>query len=64
VERQVTQPPQSTERLTVDVALGNAARLLRNAEAETNLALMERIEKLADSWIGIAGLLVGRERDA
>jgi hypothetical protein len=47
---------------TVELALANAARLLHNAESETNLALMERLEKLADSWIGIASMLVARER--
>lgn len=48
--------------MTSDEALANAARLLHAAEAETNLALMERLEKLADSWIGIAGQLMERER--
>ncbi|MGH3319868.1 MAG: hypothetical protein ACRDN9_06735 [Streptosporangiaceae bacterium] len=43
-------------------AIHNAARLLDAAEAETNLALMERLEKLADSWIGLAHLLHERER--
>lgn len=46
-----------------DQALINAARLLREAELErTNLALAERLEKLADSWISIAGLQRERER--
>lgn len=53
----VVAPPP----LTVDVALGNAARLLAFAEGETNLAAMERMEKLADSWTAIASLLVHRE---
>jgi len=48
--------------LTVDSALANAARLLHNAELITDLALMERLEKLADSWINVAGLLVNREQ--
>ena len=40
-----------------------AARLLHEAEMErTNTVLMERLEKLADSWIAIAGLLNERER--
>lgn len=56
--------PQQTQPLTVDTALANAARLLHNAEVETNLALMERVEKLADSWIAIAGWLLQRDRDA
>ena len=61
-----SQPPSqpTVERITVDVALTNAARLLHHAEAETNLATMERIEKLADSWISMASLLAQRERDA
>jgi hypothetical protein len=49
--------------VTADTAMANAARLLRNAELETNLAVMERLEKLADSWIGIASMLAQRERD-
>lgn len=48
--------------MTFDEAIGNAARLLQNAEGETNLALMERLEKLADSWISIANLIRERER--
>lgn len=49
--------------LTCDGALGNAARLLHEAELErSNLALVERLEKLADSWISIANLLRERER--
>lgn len=54
----------STEALTVQVALANAARLLRDAEIETNLAMMERVEHLADSWLSMAALLAQRERDA
>lgn len=54
---------QTTTPLTVDTALQNAARLLRNAELETNHVLMERIEKLADSWVSIAALLAQRDRD-
>lgn len=47
---------------TVDSAVANAARLLCAAEMETNLAVMERIEKLADSWVSIAMLLLQREQ--
>lgn len=54
----------SDEPITVEVAIQSAARLLRNAEVELNLALMERLEKLADSWLGVAALLLQRERDA
>ena len=58
------QPQQQTDPVTFTMAIDNAARLLRNAEGETNLPLMERIEKLADSWISVAGLLLQRDRDA
>lgn len=51
-----------TETMTSQSALANAARLLRNAELETNLALMERLEHLADSWLAIASMLVVTER--
>lgn len=47
---------------TSQEALGNAARLLRAAEMETNLALMERLEALADSWVDVARLAMDRER--
>lgn len=49
--------------MTCTEAVENAARLLHEAEMErTNTVLMERLEKLADSWIAIAGLLNERER--
>ncbi len=47
--------------LTMTEALANAARLLHNAETETNLPLMEQLGHLADIWVGIAGLLHDRE---
>jgi hypothetical protein len=50
-----------TEQVTTDIALGSAVRLLRNAELETDLKRMERMEKLADSWIAIAALCHRRE---
>ncbi len=46
---------------TCDEALINAARLLRNAEGETDRHLMERYEKLADSWLSLAGIQRDRE---
>lgn len=52
------QPP---EPVTPDIALQNAARLLRAAELETNLALMERLDELATSWLSLAHLLMERE---
>jgi hypothetical protein len=49
--------------VTFDQALDNAARLLAEAELETgNLPRMERLEKLADSWIAIASQIRERER--
>lgn len=42
---------------TMESALANAARLLMNAELETNLAAMERLEGLADSWLAMARML-------
>lgn len=48
--------------MTTDEALENAVRLLQAAEIETDLAKMERYEKLADSWIAVANLLNDRER--
>jgi len=59
----MSETPQDTSTTTVDSAIANAARILRNAEMETNLALMERLERIADSWVAIAGLLAQRERD-
>lgn len=50
------------EVVTPDAALANAVRLLQWAESETDLVKMERLEKLADSWIGIARLLTEREQ--
>lgn len=47
---------------TSDEALCNAARLLRAAEVETNLPLMERLEALADSWLSVARIALERDR--
>lgn len=64
-EGQAASPAQSAKSaLTCDGALANASRLLQAAEIETNLPLMERLEKLADSWVTIAALLQQRERDS
>ncbi|MCX4827176.1 hypothetical protein OG746_26720 [Streptomyces sp. NBC_01016] len=52
------QPPP----MTPEAAIENAARLLRHAEGETNLVLMERLDDLAGSWLGMANLLMERER--
>lgn len=48
--------------MTSDEALDNAARLLRNAEVETDRVLMERLTGIADSWVVIAQLLAEKER--
>lgn len=55
------QPPAPTP--TVDSAIGNAARLLRAAEVETNLPLMERLDELAATWLSLAHLLMERGAD-
>ncbi|MGW0495054.1 hypothetical protein ACWD0Z_06325 [Streptomyces sp. NPDC003007] len=52
---------QVPEPVTPDAAIENAARLLRAAEVETNLALMERLDELATSWLSLAHLLMERE---
>lgn len=55
--------PQHQEQVTIESAFGHAARLLAEAELElTNMQRMERLEKLADSWISIASWLIQRER--
>jgi hypothetical protein len=62
----MSEPPPTAPvpaELTSRAALANAARLLDNAELETNLPLMERLEKLADSWISIASMLNSFERE-
>lgn len=50
-------PMPAAAPVTFESALGHAARLLLHAELETNLPLMERLERLADSWIAIARTL-------
>lgn len=47
--------------ITPAAAIENAARLLRAAEVETNLPLMERLDELAASWLSLAHLLLERE---
>ncbi|MFJ6540513.1 hypothetical protein ACIQMP_07695 [Streptomyces sp. NPDC091385] len=54
--------PVVNEPVTVDMALKNAARLLRNAEVITDHALMLRTESLADSWVAIARTVIERDR--
>ena len=41
---------------TCDEAVANAARLLRNAEVTTDLALVERLDEMALTWVRIAEL--------
>lgn len=57
----MSEQPVAAE-ITVEGAIECAARLLRAAEMETNHTLMERYEKLADSWVSLAGLLIAREQ--
>ena len=60
----ITTGKTGTETVpTIDIAMANASRLLHAAEIETNHSTMERLEKLADSWVSIAGMLIARERD-
>lgn len=47
--------------MTFEQAIENAARILQAAETITDLALMERYEKLADSWLSLANLIRERE---
>lgn len=54
--------PPAAEPVTTDGALANASRLLHNAEMVTDLAFMQRLESLADSWISIARTLLERDR--
>ncbi|NRQ35993.1 hypothetical protein HII36_29790 [Nonomuraea sp. NN258] len=48
--------------MSPDEAIENAARVLRNAEGETNLATMERLNELADTWLAMGALLLQRDR--
>lgn len=48
---------------TSDQALEHAAQLLEKAEVEiTNVALMERYDELACSWLTLANLPMEKER--
>lgn len=49
-------------RPTAEQALDNAARLLEAAELETNLAVMERYDELACTWLTYAGIVVEVDR--
>lgn len=40
-----------------DEAIGNAARLLREAELESDLHRMERLDEIAATWTTVAGLI-------
>lgn len=52
---------ERTDQITVAEAVNNAARLLRHAELETNLATIERLADLADSWLNMAVFLDQRD---
>jgi ketopantoate hydroxymethyltransferase len=58
------EPDTATARPTFDQAISHAARLLQNAELEADLHRMERVERLADSWLSMAAHIGMRERDA
>jgi len=50
--------PREGGDVTVQEALGNAARVLHEAELErSNLPLMEGLRSLADTWVDVARLL-------
>lgn len=54
----VTAPlAQPVELPSAEQALAEAIRILRMAEIETDRQLMERYERMADSWIMIANIL-------
>jgi hypothetical protein len=54
----VTAPlAQPVELPSAEQALAEAIRILRVAEGETDRQLMERYERMADSWIMIANIL-------
>lgn len=57
-EDEEATPVTHIDVISVEIALTHACRLLHMAELETNLAVMERFEKLADSWMGMAALLM------
>jgi len=50
-------PNTGDEEVTVQACMRNASRILQHAEMETDLAKMERLEKLADSWVNMAAVL-------
>lgn len=47
--------------MTPAEAIDNAARLLRNAESETDREMMGKLDDLARSWIAIGELLAEHE---
>lgn len=48
--------------MTTDEAIANAARLLTNAEVETNHERMRCLEQLASTWLRIAEICAEREK--
>lgn len=55
------EPPRPP---TFDEAMANAARLLRWAEGENDLARMKAYDDLASSWAGVGALMMSRGEDA
>lgn len=49
---------------TKDEALANAARLLEWAEVEVDLARMERLTELGNSWLSLASVIQDGETPA
>jgi hypothetical protein len=47
--------------VTTDEAIANAARILEGAESVLDLALMDRLIALADSWLLLAARIIERE---
>lgn len=43
--------------VSFEAAIENAERILQNAEGETDLRLVERLDALASTWIMLAGTL-------
>lgn len=58
----MTTPTVPEPVTTSAQAMAHAVRLLHAAEGETDRGLMERYEKLADSWIALAAIQTQREQ--
>lgn len=54
---------QATIPVTWQQAMDNAARILQNIEAETNLATVETLNRVADTWLTYASILAHESED-